>query len=141
MRRRIRTAPLVVEASVEKKEAKPRALHRETRPCQLPGCFITWVPAARPLCDMHWALVSWEIRAEWEVAYRRFHQRRAGALARVLVYLLTTYEQDSVPMPEGHVYRYNAGERCGCVACTRVRERAKRLALVAFPEEQGGLEA
>lgn len=135
MRRRIRTTPLVVEASVEKVEVKSRALHRETRPCQLPGCFITWVPAARPLCDFHWLLVPWHIRAEWDTVYRRkYLKRRAGALANLLAYLLSNFEQDSVGMPEGHKYVWDAAWRCECVACEMVRKRAKRIALSLFPE-------
>lgn len=114
---------------------KPRAAHREVRPCCLPGCPITWVPAHRPLCDMHWWMLPWNGRARWEAAYRKkLRKVQAGELANVVIYLLVTMEQDSVPMPEGHNYGAAAGWDCGCYACVRIRERANRIASERYPQ-------
>lgn len=129
-------APLaVVEVAYPE---KGRAVHREVRPCRLPGCVITWVPKARPLCDMHWLLLPWDIRGHWEMVYRHL-TKEAGRgrlrqyLANMLCHLMGTFEQDSIAMPPDHSGAYDAVWKCDCTACERSRERSKAIAIEEYP--------
>lgn len=138
VRRMMRTAPGPAAEPVVPLEQRYRPVHRETRPCSLPGCTITWIPAHRPLCDMHWLMLPWMGRARWDAAYRRkLRKVQAGELTNILTYLLVTMEQDSVPMPEGHQYGAAAGWECSCHACMRIRERATRTAAERYPKLEG----
>jgi hypothetical protein len=142
VRRMMRAAPeqppVPVLVPVEESAQKARPVHRETRPCNLPGCIITWIPAHRPLCDMHWFMLPWQGKYRWEAAYRKkLRKAQAIELANIIIYLLLTLEQDSVPMPEGHQLGPAAGWECGCVACVKIRERAERIVAERYPKPQG----
>lgn len=135
--RRVMRAP--PSRPVAEPQQRARPLHREERPCALPGCPITWIPASRPLCEMHWWMLPWNGRARWEAAHRRGGREvLAGELVHALTYLLVHLEQDSVPMPEGHQYGAAAGWECPCHACVRVRERARRVAAERYPKTGAG---
>lgn len=142
VRRRMRAAPDQLPAPVVVTVAGPvqrvRLAHRETRPCSLPGCTITWIPVYRPVCDMHWVMLPWMGRVRWDVAYRKkLRKVQASEFINLIIYLLVTMEQDSVPMPEGHQYGAAAGWECPCYACMKIRERAKCVAAERYPLIEG----
>ena len=121
-------SPAVIQTAYPE---KARKLHREERPCNLPGCFVTWTPASHPVCTDHWLLLPWEARGAYESAYRRKDKEAMRrTLAWILGWLLYQYEHDSVPFPPDHKETWSGKVflECSCTACTRIRARAGAIA-------------